>query len=167
MFIAAWSGTSFPLRAVNGKCSSRSLGQYQEGNWSLCFRGGRFPLSLPVVFPALFGENPALLDAQQSVLMANLFLDLCKPPHQRAIWPGSGVTMGSGKRQRSLKFFQAREQGYLKTVSDETVSFFARGRATVGQFDVLKLDLRKWHRLSPYFISYNKACGAGSWSDLH
>jgi hypothetical protein len=79
-----------------------------------CFRGGRFPLSLSVVFLLLFGENHplsgrnhhALVDAQQLALIAQVFNDLCKPPHERVYWRNSLIKMpGSGKRQRPLEEF--------------------------------------------------------------
>ncbi|KAJ5990079.1 hypothetical protein N7522_010286 [Penicillium canescens] len=81
-----------------------------------CFRGGRFPLSLSVVFLLLFGESHplsgrnhhALVDAQQLVLIAQVFNDLCKPPPQneRVYWRRSLIKMpGSGERQRPLEEF--------------------------------------------------------------
>jgi hypothetical protein len=77
-----------------------------------CYRGRSFPLSLPVLFLLLFGEDHelsgrnhhALLDAQQLALMAKLFIDLCKPPDKRVFWQGSEIKkLGSGKRQRTLE----------------------------------------------------------------
>ena len=83
-----------------------------------CYQNRPFPLSLPVVFLALFGDDHplslrnhhALVDAQQLALMAKLFVDLCKPPNERVfskeagIWKESGMKM-PGKRQRPIKEF--------------------------------------------------------------
>lgn len=79
-----------------------------------CYRGGPFPVSLPVLFLLLFGDDDplsgrnhhALVDAQQLALMAKLFTDLCKPPHKRVYWQKSGIKYrGSCKRQRSVEEF--------------------------------------------------------------
>lgn len=77
-----------------------------------CHRGKRFPLSLPILFLLLFGENHplsgrnhhVLVDAQQLTLVVKLYMDLCKPPGKRVYWQESGVKMpGSWKRQRSME----------------------------------------------------------------
>lgn len=77
-----------------------------------CYRRKSFPLSLPVLFLVLFGENHplsgrnhhALIDAQQLALVAKLYMDLCKPPGKRVYWQESGVKMpGLWKRQRSME----------------------------------------------------------------
>ena len=61
-----------------------------------CFKGKQFILKLPVLFTLLFaghsldGRNhDALVDAQQTVLLLSLFMDLCKPPGQRVIFQGT------------------------------------------------------------------------------
>jgi hypothetical protein len=80
-----------------------------------CFKGRRFPLKLPFLFPLLFGDDHllagrnhnAFVDAQQLALLTNLFLDLCKPLEERVIWKGSEARdLGSShKRQFKLDFF--------------------------------------------------------------
>ncbi|KGO65779.1 Zinc finger, C2H2 [Penicillium italicum] len=79
-----------------------------------CYRGRAFPLSLPALFPLLFGVNDplagqnhhALVDAQQLSQMARVFIDLCKPPKERVHYQGSGIIkLGSGKRQRQMDEF--------------------------------------------------------------
>lgn len=76
-----------------------------------CHRGQIFPLSLPLLFLLLFGENHplsgrnhhALVDAQQ---LTTLYMDLCKPPGKPVYWEESGVKMpGPWKRQRSVEYF--------------------------------------------------------------
>lgn len=77
-----------------------------------CYRNHSFPLTLPVLFPLLFGENHelsgrnhhALVDAQQLSLLVKVFIDLCKPPDKRVFWQGSEMKkLGSRKRQLTLE----------------------------------------------------------------
>ena len=77
-----------------------------------CYQGRAFPLSLPMLFLLLFGEDHPLsgrnhhaaVDAQQLALMGKLFIDLCKPPDERVLWQASEIKrLSSGKRQRSLE----------------------------------------------------------------
>ncbi|KAJ5972043.1 uncharacterized protein N7479_001961 [Penicillium vulpinum] len=85
-----------------------------------CYKGKGFPLSLPVVFPLLFGydhelagrNHHALVDAKQLALMCLLFIDLCKPPHERVYWQGSVVNNPgiAGKRQRNIDEFFSPSQ---------------------------------------------------------
>ncbi|KAJ5168065.1 uncharacterized protein N7482_003659 [Penicillium canariense] len=78
-----------------------------------CYQSRPFPLSLSILFLVLFGEDHplsgrnhhALVDAQQLALMADLFIDLCKPPHKRVRWQGSNKNLGSWKRQQPLEGF--------------------------------------------------------------
>ncbi|KAJ6149227.1 hypothetical protein N7471_000426 [Penicillium samsonianum] len=83
-----------------------------------CYRDRGFPLSLPVVFTVLFGDNHplsgrnhnALVDAQQLSLMARLFIDLCKAPDKRVHWQESGIKgLGMGKRQKLVEEYFPKE----------------------------------------------------------
>ena len=64
-----------------------------------CFRGRPFPLSLPIVFPIVFGDDHhltgrnhhAAVDAEQLARLSLLFLDLCRPPEERVHWTGTEV----------------------------------------------------------------------------
>ncbi|KAJ5814748.1 hypothetical protein N7474_006525 [Penicillium riverlandense] len=87
-----------------------------------CYRGGGVPLSLPVLFLLLFGENHrlsgrnhhALVDAQQLSMIAEVFVDLCKPPDKRVLWRRSEITLGPGKRQRPLEVYSPRSNKKAK-----------------------------------------------------
>lgn len=77
-----------------------------------CFRGRRFPLSLPLVFPLLFGlDHPlsgknhhALVDAKQLTLMVKLYVDLCRPRDERVFWPTLDIAkLGPRMRQGPLE----------------------------------------------------------------
>jgi hypothetical protein len=75
-----------------------------------CFRGRPFPLRLPFLFPLLFGDDHplagrnhnAIVDALQLALLTNLFLDLCKPLEERAIWKGSEAVDPQSSHERQL-----------------------------------------------------------------
>jgi hypothetical protein len=87
----------------------RNLGKFLG---KACFRGRCFPLTLPVVFPVLFGvDHPlawrnhhALVDAKQLVLMVKLYVDLCRSPDERVFWPTLDIAkLGPRKRQGQLE----------------------------------------------------------------
>ncbi|KAJ5961742.1 hypothetical protein N7501_006683 [Penicillium viridicatum] len=98
-----------------------------------CYRGQRFPLSLPMLFLLFLllfeGNHPlsgrnhhALVDAQQLALVAKLYMDLCKPPGKRVYWQASGVKIRARRRGNDLwrsiflPWVQIKRQSFLKMI---------------------------------------------------
>jgi len=127
----SWAQSSFDLSYLRDWLEAEGFNDVLPGNENVClllmefrenvkrvlgrtrYRGRSFPLSLPVLFLLLFGENHklsgcnhhAVVDAQQLALMGKLFIDLCKPPNKRDFWQGSDIKklpLGK-KRQRTLE----------------------------------------------------------------
>ncbi|KAJ5415954.1 Threonyl/alanyl tRNA synthetase SAD, partial [Penicillium sp. CMV-2018d] len=108
-----------------------------------CYRGQRFPLSLPILFLLFllfllfFGENHplsgsnhhALVDAQKLALVAKLYMDLCNPPGKRVYWQESGSRCRACGRGNDLwrSIFlpvQIKRQSFLEMILENVMPIF-------------------------------------------